>query len=103
MEKAIGGGRSSGKHWLLNDYLNEIRGHGKAGGYEPIRDFETLVTVLDLGRFKKKQGIPATEKEIEEAIRVAKEVNLVLSWSKEPGAKGQKQYQFKLNPEFGKQ
>jgi len=102
MKKAIGGGRSGSKYWLLIDYLNGIRGHGKASGYETALDFDTAALLLDLERFKKKQGIPATAAEIEEAIRVAQEVGLVLSWSKEPGARQQRQYQFKLNPEFGK-
>ena len=101
MERAIGGGRSGSKHWLLNEYLNGIRGQGKTTGYETKADFETLVKILDLERFKGKQGAKATEAEIDEAARVAKEVGLVLDWSKEPGAKGQKQWQFKLNPEFG--
>ena len=101
MEKALGGGRSGSKHWLLNEYLNGIRGQGKISGYETKADFETLVKILDLERFKGKQGAKATEAEIDEAVRVAKEVGLVLDWSKEPGAKGQKQWQFKLNPEFG--
>ena len=101
MEKAIGGGRSGSKHWLLNEYLNGIRGQGKISGYETKADFETLVKILDLERFKKKQGAKATEAEIDEAVKVAKEVGLVLDWSKEPGAKGQKQWQFKLNPDFG--
>ena len=101
MERAIGGGRSGSKHWLLNEYLNGIRGQGKISGYETKADFETLVKMLDLERFKKKQGAKATEAEIDEAARVAKEVGLVLDWSKEPGAKGQKQWQFKLNPDFG--
>ena len=101
MERAIGGGRSGSKHWLLNEYLNGIRGQGKISGYETKADFETLVKLLDLERFKKKQGAKATEAEIDEAVRVAKEVGLVLDWSKEPGAKGQKQWQFKLNPDFG--
>lgn len=102
MKKAIGGGRSGSKYWLLIDYLNGIRGHGKASGYETALDFDTAALLLDLERFKKKQGIPATAAEIEEAIRVAQEVGLVLSWSKEPGARQQRQYQFKLNPEFGR-
>lgn len=102
MKKAIGGGRSGSKYWLLIDYLNGIRGHGKASGYETALNFDTMALLLDLERFKKKQGIPATAAEIEEAVRVAQEVGLVLSWSKEPGAKQQRQYQFKLNPEFGK-
>lgn len=101
MEKAIGGGRSGSKHWLLNEYLNGIRGQGKTTGYETKADFETLVKMLDLERFKAKQGAKATEAEIDEAVVVAKSVGLVLDWSKEPGAKGQKQWQFKLNPEFG--
>ena len=102
MEKAIGGGRSSGKYWLLNDYLNSIRGMGKQTGYETPADFNTLVDKLDLGKFKKKQGTPATTGEIEAAIQIAEEVGLVSSWTKTPGRKGQHQYQFKLNPEFGK-
>jgi hypothetical protein len=103
MKKAIGGRRSGNKCWLLVDYLNGIRGHGKASGYETLLDFDTAALLLDLELFKKKQGIPATTAEIDEAARVAQEIGLVLSWTKEPGARGQRQYQFKLNPEFGKE
>lgn len=97
MERAIGGGRSSSKYWLLNQYLNGIRGQGRK---ETPLDFETALKILDLEAFRKKQGAPKAEAEIDEAARVAKEVGLLLSWSKEPGARGQKQWQFNLNPDF---
>jgi hypothetical protein len=100
MERAIGGGRSSAKHWLLCEYLNGVRGQGKQSGYETSANFETLLTHLELERLKAKQGAPKAEAEIDEAARVAKEVGLILSWSKETGAKGQKKWIFKLNPEF---
>lgn len=102
MDKAIGGGRKSNVSWLLVDYLNGIRGHGKQSGFETTVDFETLVEKLDLGGFKTKQGIPATAAKIEAAAKVAQKVGLALSWTKAPGRRGQHQYQFKLNPEFGK-
>lgn len=102
MDKAIGSGRKSNKYWLLIEYLNGIKGHGKHSGYETTADLDTLVNKLDLGRFKKKQGAKATAAAIEDSIKIAQEVGLVLSWTRVPGRRGQHQYQFKLNPEFGK-
>lgn len=102
MDGVIGNVRKSPTPWRLAYYLNGIRGQGKQNGYETSADLDTLVEKLDLGRFKKKQGIPATVAAIEDAIKVVQDVGLVLSWTKTPGRRGQHQYQFKLNPEFGK-
>jgi hypothetical protein len=102
LERAVGGGRSSTKYYLLNEHLNLARSLGSVINKKPQRrDFDTLVTALDLETFKKKQGAKATEAEIDEAARVAKDIGLVLDWSKEPGEKGQKQWQFQINMDWG--
>lgn len=100
MERAIGGGRSSSKHWLLVDYLNGIRG---SGNLDTAANLDTLIAKLDLERLRKKQGGPKAAAEVEEAIKVAQKVGLVLGWSRTPGRRGQDLYQFKLNPKFGKE
>ena len=98
MKQATGGGRSGEKYWLLNDYLNGIRGTGKK---ETEANFDTLIEKMDLTRFAKKQGKGKAIAEITAAADVAKKVGLVTSFEAANGKGGQVKFLFKFNPDFG--
>lgn len=98
MKKATGGGRSGEKYWLLNDYLNGIRGTGQK---ETEANFDTLIEKMDLTRFAKKQGKGKAIAEITAAADVAKKVGLITSFEAANGKGGQVKFLFKFNPDFG--
>lgn len=94
------GGKMKTSNERLLNYLNTIR---CGGARDTLADLETMVSIMGLERIRTKQGLPKVRAEITEGLNLAKGINLVLSFTDAPGAKGQEQYQIIFNPDFVKQ
>lgn len=100
LSKALGKGRKAKtSHENLIHHLNTIR----CGGAKDARlDFDTLVKTCCLERLLKKQGNRTAAAEIVEGLELAKKIGLLKSYTQNPGAKGQAQYQVIFNQDFAK-
>lgn len=80
----------------LRDYL--LRAMSGNNGNKHIIDEQTLIGVLDLGKYAKQGRRALVKSRIEESIDLCKKINILESHREIIGVKGQLQYEFILYP-----